>query len=424
MTEFVPIAEIDTSNRQRRVFDEMKIFDLAESIDNDELLHAPVLVGDTNVLLAGERRLRAMEMLHTKGIMFTYLDDIVPAGMAPVVRARGRDALALKEAELAENLQRQDLSWQERAAAEKELHDLRLQQTPTQTLGATAKELKGAEPTSGDVTRLSENILLAKHLDDPEIAKEKDRKTAMRKILVKEQKAKRQKVAEELKLSAERDSPHRLYHGAFEEIFKDYDGELFDLVLTDPPYGVGADEFHSQFTLAHEYSDSEEEWHELMEHLAKVSFCVTKAEAHAFVFCDISRWDSLRYVFKLAGWTPWERPLIWDKGSIGALPKPKHGPRLCYEAIMFASKGGKEVLKNGRDVLTFQGVDKTRHAAEKPIPLYVELIERTAAGGSWILDPFAGSGTIFPAATLTGCRAVGIEKSEDHYNTCLTRICE
>ena len=41
-----------------------------------------------------------------------------------------------------------------------------------------------------------------------------------------------------------------------------------------------------------------------------------------------------------------------------------------------------------------------------------------------ILDPFAGSGTIFPAATRTGCIATGIEIEEEYYHVCLERINE
>lgn len=425
MTEFIQISEVNTENRQRKHFDDLAILDLAEGIEQHELLHAPVLLGDSPTLIAGERRLRAMEMLHRKGVEFKYNGELVPTGMAPVIRASDRNPLALKEAELAENLLRLDLTWQERVSAERELHELRLAQTGgKQTLKQTAQELAKDSPNP-NTKKLSENILLSKHLEDPEIAKVKDRKVALRKVLQKEQAEKRAKVIETLKIQALETSPHKILHGPMDEVLRAYEGESsFDLLLTDPPYGVDAGGFNSQFTIQHSYEDSALSWPYLMKTLAEESYRLCKEEAHAFVFCDIRKWPQLEGIFIDAGWDVWPRPLIWDKGALGALPKPGYGPRYCYEAILFASKGNKKVLRAGRDVLDTPNQTKERHAAEKPVDLYVELIERVAEGGSYILDPFAGSGTLFPACSRTGCYGVGVEIKEEYYNICLERIHE
>ena len=49
------------------------------------------------------------------------------------------------------------------------------------------------------------------------------------------------------------------------------------------------------------------------------------------------------------------------------------------------------------------------HHAQKPVALYDNLLRRSARAGDYILDPFCGTGPVFPAAHALRCRATGIE---------------
>ena len=419
---YLTITKLEISDRQRKFFDEGKIIDLAESIKETELIHAPAVLRGTYKLVAGERRVRAMALLHRRGDTFTYQGEPVPKDTIPVSLVASEDPITLKELELAENLLREDLKWQERVQAEKELHELRVaQRGELHTYGDTAAEIKGSAPAPQEVSRLKEDLFLAERLSDPEVAKIKDKKDALRVAKEKAMREKRAKMAETFKLnSGSHESPHTLIHGSMEDELPWL--ESFDLLLTDPPYGMDAGDFNSQFTIAHQYDDSGVTWRELMRALAFKSFAAAKDQAHAFVFCEITKWWELSSIFDDVGWEVWPRPLIWDKGSLGSLPKPNHGPRFCYEAIMFAAKGNKTILRTGRDVITQSTSSKTFHAAEKPVDLYRELIGRCLEPGGLVVDPFCGSGTIFPAATGMAVRAIGIEKEEVHYNTALARL--
>jgi len=427
---FLPLSEVSLSDRQRKYFDESKIIDLAEDIKLHGLIHAPA-VTSLGRLIVGERRLRAMQMLHRKETPFTYQGAVCPPEHIPVTFIPVEKNLSdeeieiqLKEIELAENLLRENLSWQERAQAERELHILRKEQTGgKQTLEQTAEEIKGSKPTNLDKGNLKENLFLAEHLTDPEISKVKNRKDALRIAKEKVLRERRAALAEEYKINPKKsESPHMLILGDCLEQWNKI--PEFSLLLTDPPYGMDAGEFNSQFTIAHEYEDSSTSWPELMESLAINSYKHSKDLAHAFVFCHILNFPELAAKFSSAGWDVWPRPLIWDKGSLGSLPKPHHGPRFCYEAILFANKGNKPVLRTGRDVLPITNPSKTFHAAEKPVELFSELISRTLEPGEIVLDPFCGSGTIFPAATRQAVKAVGIEKSSTHHDTALIRLRE
>lgn len=420
--ELINITDIQVAKdeRIRKYFDEGRILDLADDIAKVGLLHAIVLQQDTNKIIAGERRLRALTMLHGGSRTVEYAGEVLPKGQVPVTRVSSRDAAALLETELVENLAREDLSWQENSAALAKLHALRTSQNPKQTLQATASEVKGAPAEGSDVTKVSDAVTLAEFLDDVDVAKAKTQKEAMKIVRAKAQKKRNEELAQSF--SMKEGSQHVLLHGDVRTVLPTIESGQIDVIVTDPPYGVGADSFGDQQFLNHEYDDSKDTWRELSVLLAKESYRICKPEAHAYVFCDIRFWPQLTALFELAGWDVWATPLIWDKGNMGLLPRPEHGPRRCYEAILYAIKGKKKVNAVYHDVIRIPTTGKERHAAEKPVELYEELLKRSVKPGDNILDCFAGSGPIFPAANRLNCRALGIEREEANVGICSTRL--
>ena len=176
----IPITSlVIPENRQRREFDEKKIQDLATSINSKGLMHPPVVRvdGDQYILVAGERRTRAIQSLHLLDMGVMCNDTFVPAGFLPVTLLSDLDDLALREAELEENTIRVDLSWQEQAAAVAALHALRSDQAAldgkTQTISATADEILGKASAGSQQSRVSEALLVSRHLDDPDVQKAK-----------------------------------------------------------------------------------------------------------------------------------------------------------------------------------------------------------------------------------------------------------
>ena len=106
----IPVAQIAPNpNQPRDDFDQAAIDSLAASIDSVGLLQPIIVrsVDDGYVLVAGERRLRAMKQLGRPDI-------------AAVIREATDDQTNLTEA-LVENLQREDLNPLEEAAAYREL---------------------------------------------------------------------------------------------------------------------------------------------------------------------------------------------------------------------------------------------------------------------------------------------------------------
>lgn len=426
------------ADRQRQDFDMAKIDDLATSIDANGLIHPPAVRYDTAAdrysLIAGERRWRAMGLLIELGKTIRCGKFVAPIGEIPVLNLGWMSDAAAFEAELAENIDRENLTWQERSRAEFKLHSFRSAQAeekgaPPQTLQATATEILQRKNPEADialgsaVTDVASRIQLARFLDDPDVAAAKSQKDAVKVVRQKQQAQRNAVAAQAFDTLAAGAVPHTLLAGAMEVHMGDLAPEIYDVLLTDPPYGIDAQSFGEQSGIGHNYNDSEGYFNGLIGRLAEESFRICKPQAHAYVFCDPRRFEFIKLQFELSGWAVWYAPIIWAKGN-GMLPRPDHAPRRTYECILFASKGDKPVRKVGHDVISIPAVRGLQHGAQKPVDLYVELLARSCAPGDKVIDSFAGSGTIFPAANRAKVIATGIELEPANINICKTRMME
>ena len=123
--------------RQRQEFDPEAANELAETMHNKGLMHAPVLrnptpdedyPADCLVLVAGERRIRSLELNWFLNRTVTYNGVVITEGTIPYVNLGDLSPMEAEEAELDENLHRKDLTWQERSTAMAKLHNLRSRQ--------------------------------------------------------------------------------------------------------------------------------------------------------------------------------------------------------------------------------------------------------------------------------------------------------
>ncbi len=420
--EFVPITDIEIlDSRQRRYIDLGGVIDLADDIRTNGLMHAPVLRADSNKLVAGERRITALQQLYDGGNTFEYHGQEVQPPFVPITRMSERSELGYFEAELSENLARMDLTWQERAIAISDLHEMRsIQRGDAQTMEVTAAELNIDMDLGVDATTVANCVEIAGHFDEPLIADANSLKEANKILRIMEKRKVGERLAETFKEST--GNPHKLLMGDATELLCSLPENTFDVLITDPPYGIDAQGFGDQTTINHEYDDAQATWAATMQALAKESFRLCKQQAHAYVFCDITRFAQLTHFFWAAGWVPWPRPLIWDKGNVGTIPRPSHGPRYVYEAVLYCLKGDKEIVAPGVDVLKASVPPRDRHAAEKSVDLYVNLLRRSCLPGDYILDPFCGVGTVFPAANILSLAATGIELSPASFGLASERL--
>lgn len=412
------------TTRQRRNFDERKMQSLKDSIRLRGLLHPIVLRNASPILVVGERRFRAMQYLAAEGVGFSCNGTEVPSGMVPCLRLAELSPLELEEAELEENVIREDLSFAEKAAAYKRLDDLRRAQAAARgevhTVKDTATEILGVDAVGYPAQEIRDHILLASHLDDPEIAAAQSAREAMKLLRKKTDAA---NFAAAAQAAPPSHSLHTLYREDCRSILPSLAAESFSCIVADPPYGVDADSFGEQAGNRHTYSDSPELARALYSFLADESFRLAARAAHLYVFCDVRRFMELDSLFTIAGWRVWPTPLIWAKGG-GMLPDPDHAPRRTYESILYAIKGEKKVSMVAPDVITIAMVSSPRRGAEKPAALYNELLRRSTLPGDSVLDPFCGTGPIFEAATKLKLRATGIELDPVAQGIALSRMAE
>ncbi len=417
-------------DRQRRTFDEGKLREFSEVISTQGLLHPIILriVGDDYYLVAGERRLRAITDLYALGGQFMHDGEVVRANFIPYTLLSDLDPLAAEEAELSENIHRVDLSWQERAAAHSRLAALRTAQAAVKgeqapTVAAISLEVRGSsEGVHQENTR--RELLVAKHLDNPAVAAAKTVDEAF-KIL---RKAETQQQHRELGASVGRTFTadfHQVLNRDSLDWMIGADAEQFDCILTDPPYGMNADEFGDSGGLAaggHGYEDSAANFLQIMKVLAPESFRLAKPQAHLYLFCDIDWFHHLKQTFGDAGWQVFRTPLLWYKKSGMRAPWPEWGPQRKYETIMYAIKGKRPILKMLGDVLDYPPDANLGHAAQKPVALYADLLSRTCLPGQAVLDPFAGSGPILAAAHGMKVRATAIELDQASFGIAVSRL--
>lgn len=415
-------------NRQRRDFDKKKLADLAGSIGRNGLQH-PIVVESLEkpVLRSGERRLRAIRTLTEP---YKHNGETIPPGFIPVTITGELGEIAREEVELEENILRVDLTWQERNEAIARLHALRTaQKAPTgekQLYTQTAREIKGNDVvTSNDILEVRHATILQPFLADPDVAKAGTEREALAIVRRKLTQTFNEQLAKNFD-SSKAKTPHTLLQGSCIERFHQLADGQFDVIITDPPYGIEAHKMStmsgSESGVVHEYEDTLENAIEVWRAIFREGARVCKPQAHLYMFCDFRYWRELVDLAIECGWDVWPTPIIWHKPSGGMLGDSTRGPRKSYETILFASRGDKRVTGVYLDVIVENPADSALHAAAKPVSVYVNLLRRSAVPGDRILDPCAGSGTLFPAANKLRCVATGIELSPTHYATALQRL--
>ena len=454
------------TNRQRQEFNPEALMELTTSIQTIGLLHPPVLRSTEEglTLVSGERRLKAIQDFWLLGGTLMHNGVEYQENIIPYTSLGDLSELQAEEAELDENLKRRDLTWQELAAAHERLHKLRQKQleaaikdesNPTAehgdswTVADTAEEITGRRD-GGYQEKVRRELIVAKHLDNPEVQKAKTVDDAFKILKREENTARNIALAEEVGKTFS-SGIHKLYNvdclRYMEAETRVVDGKapegFIDVILTDPPYGMGAQAFGDGAgklaNIEHHYDDSLEAWQLLMGGYAKdefgdmikiaegwceLAYRICKPQAHAYVFCDIDNFHELKALMQEAGWYVFRTPFICVKPNSGRVPLPDRGPRRQYETLLYAIKGKKPVNHIYPDVISTTADEQMSHGAQKPVALFKNLLQRSVQPGDTVLDCFGGTGTIIPAAHSFKCKAICLEKEKEYFALCLGRLKE
>lgn len=438
--ELIPISQITIGERQRKSINPAALADLRDSILTSQtgLLH-PIVCQQLSPtewkLIVGERRFRAVQQIYERNETFCHAGLCVAPGLIPVTPLTELLSTAdCFEAELHENLYREDLQWHDRVEALARLHEMRQAANPKQTFTQTGAELSGpnkpfsSQASAAQIVRNA--TVIAPHLSNPVVAKARTADEALSLIYKHEEEkalaAIAKRIAKPLRSDASSPTAPIVRHANLSELLPTFEPNQFDLILADPPYGIdaGGASPRARTVHHHNYADSPQIARDVAADILREGFRVAKPRANLFLFCDIDLFPWLKVTAQNCGWVPFRRPVIWRKGTEGISPWGSQGLRITTEFILFATKGQRGLIISPTDVLDFDRVSRSErtHGAEKPQALLQRLIEISTVAGDNVLDPCCGSGATLIAAHALNRRATGIEIDVTYYNTAMANV--
>ena len=190
------------------------------------------------------------------------------------------------------------------------------------------------------------------------------------------------------------------------DVMRGMPDKCVDLVLTDPPYGIGIDgqkelicknPKHNRKYHKNKNWDNSIPSKEYFDEILRIS-------KNAIIWGGNYFNSYLPQGFK--GW------LIWDKGQ--------HGLTMSDAEIAFSNftSPTRVYLYNRVELLK----DGTIHPTQKPLALFAKIVRDYSNENDIIFDPFIGSGTTAVACIANNRQFIGIEKDPEYHRLATERV--
>lgn len=414
------IDDIDVGERFRKEFGDLN--ELAISINTHGQLQ-PIIVtrkeGDRFHLVAGERRLRAHQILKKTEIDATLQEELTDLQRVTI--------------ELEENLQRKNFDWPEEVEIKAKIDALQREAHGENSLGRSKGKWTVADTANlvgQSKSLVAMDIELAKGMElFPELREEPNKKSAYKKLKTKiEEELRKRLAARQNAKGSLKPISTKVFHGDCVEVLPTLPAGSVNLVITDPPYGIQFDDLvdadnSAGYTM---FADGKMESLDMIDLMLQQMDRVMATNSSIYLFFSITLYTPiLKLMAKYFDVDP--MPLIWYKQNLGGgrVTIPELYQARSYEVIMYGRKGDRALIKQGQpNVLAYDVVTpKSKiHPTEKPTALLRDLIERSSMQGEVILDACAGSGSTLFAAKQIGRDFIGIEKTEHYYNAICQRL--
>lgn len=200
---------------------------------------------------------------------------------------------------------------------------------------------------------------------------------------------------------------YKLYNGDCLKLLKKFKDNEIDILITDPPYGIGRDKGSYGFGVAKGriYKgdwDKKIPSKEIFEEMLRVSKNVIIFGGNYFA----------HYLPPSKHW------IVWDKKGDIAFKNPFADCELIYTSY---DKVVKKIVFKQQGFIT-DSKDRRVHPTQKPSELMQMLIENYTNENDIILDCFMGSGSTGVACMNTNRKFIGIELDENYFNIAKQRI--
>jgi len=213
-----------------------------------------------------------------------------------------------------------------------------------------------------------------------------------------------------------------------------------DAVIVDPPYNTankntkklqGRKARSSDFGQWDYFKD--EEYLIFTKNWIKLIQPILKTNGNLLIFCKLEYVSDIRRIYENTGFKH-HGTIIWHKTN----PAPqirKNGFLSSCEAILWSTNG----FDNERISYTFNftkqnemhnfietpicmGKERTKHPTQKPKRILSHLVKLFTNKNDWILDCYAGSGTLAEAASELDRSSISIENDKDYFEIMAGRI--
>jgi DNA modification methylase len=360
-----PTARLLPYARNARTHSDEQVAQIAASIAEFGFVN-PVLAGSDGVIVAGHGRLAAAQKLGLELVPVVVLDHLTPTQ---------RRALVIADNRIAENAGWDDeLLRIELEALHDEGFDLDLTGFDADAL---AELLTGEEPDNQGQT---DEDAVPEVVDTP-VSRPGD---------------------------LWRLGPHRLLCGDA-TVAANYgallDGDLADMVVTDPPYNVNYANTPKDRLRGKERAILNDNlgsgFYDFL--LAALTPTLAHCRGAVYVAMSSSELDTLQSAFRAAG-GHWSTFIIWAKNTF-TLGRADYQRQ--YEPILYGwPEGGERHWCGDRDQGDVWQIKKPHkndlHPTMKPVELLERAIRNSSRPGDVVLDPFGGSGTTLIAAEKSG----------------------
>lgn len=402
----VPVEQIIVPSERFREADKQKVGDIAESLARFGQLQ-PVILQRDNTLVDGLHRLTAVKQANLPVVQAVYRDEM--------------DELFLRELELEVNIQRKEMTWQERTRAIASLHDIRVQRDPNWSQSQT-QELTGAK-RQADISEAIQITKMAKLF--PEIGKAKSKNQALSWIKAKAASVMRVQAVKHNKIDFG-NIEQKIAHGDSVEIIKQIPDHSFNAIITDPPFGIDYDNKVSGSSQSlSAYEDSAQSYERLLS-MAPDLYRVLKPDGWLIWFFGISWYERCKEVFRAAGFIVDEIPIVWDRSDAKPFTiRPDRYFGRSYDVALHCIKGDPQMIQRSKsNVLRIPPVDSgdKELTVERPVELYAELIRRLTVPKEIVADFFVGSGSCPAAAAMLGRDYFGVERDAERRAVAIKKI--
>jgi len=422
----VLIDSIDLGQRARKVYSGIE--ELAADIKERGVMHPPVieekLDGSGYLLVAGGRRMIAI-------ISLGWIDT--PASVYPPLDVYDHEA-----AELAENINREDLTFVERANSIKRVHALYEEKYGKQH-GSGGGHSQSDTAILFGVSRatVQRELEIANALDVvPSLAECKTATEALKKFKRIEESYLRSELTKRADIILARDNQADFkrqlianYHvGDFFAGAAELPSRSFHVAEVDPDYAIDIATHKKgvDTNLADYHEVAKDGYSDFLDKLIAEVKRLLLSDGWLILWFGMHPWyHTIEDLLKKHNFS-FCNPAIWTK-PFGQTMWPDRYMASCYEPFFYARKGNAVLYKQGRsNIFNFPPVhaDHKVHPTERPVDLMMAVLECFAPPHGRVLVPFGGSGNTLLAASNLGMTSTCWDLSQAYKDAFTSKVLE